>query len=436
MAKSACGSTKDSSNGRFPTIATSAEVFPDGSAIELVSPDGENLALLHYTGESTKMTQEVRCAGRLYRPIELHASIKRAIHLPRGIADAVTPAAMFHELAALYQDHIGMPEAEAFLVAAWTVTTWFADFLPSPPPLIVSGSNLSQAVKLFSLARCTVRRGLILGDFSRRALGSLPMEIRPTIMLAQANFSDKVWAMLTASNYQSSFIPGRQGTVLNVACSKALFAGTNGNSRNTENSIQVTLLPARSSPTLLDDGEQERIADRFQAQLLRYRLDHVRKLRVQAARNSGSSKEGTKTSSGDLAGSLKLCMPDEAGVRQNLATVLEYQEQDRRRRISCDVNAVIVEVLWAELQDPDADIGVSRVADCTNSILHSRGETRVYSAEEIGWKLRQMGIVRHPGRTCNSVRFSRETWQCVHELARVFGLSLRPHATCICCSQS
>ena len=437
MTKSARASTNDSSSRSVPAIATSAEVFPDGSAIELVSADSENLALLHYTGKSVTIAQDVRCAGRVYRPIELHPSIKRAIRLPGGIADSVVPAATFRELAALHQDHIALPEHQAFLAAVWAVTTWFADFLPSPPPLIVSGGDLSQAIKLFSLAQCIVRRGIILGDFSRQALGSLPMEIRPTIMLAQAELSDKVWSLWSASNFRNTFIAGRRGTVLNVACSKALFAGTSGNSRRTGNSIHLTLLPTRSGLASLSDREQEEIAAQFQPQLLRYRLEHLGIVRGQPVGESSFAKGEAKFSTGDLVGSLRLCVPDEPVIAHGLATVLDEDEQDRQRRLSCDVQAVVVEVLWAELQDSDADIGVARVADFTNSMLQSRGEQRVYSAEEIGWQLRRMGIVRHFGRDCNSVRFSRDTWLRIHELARVFGLTLRPHGNkCFCCSQS
>jgi hypothetical protein len=167
------------------TITTSSEIFPDGSFIELVgSADGENLALLHWNGQCASIAPEIRHAGRVYKPVELDASIRRAIRLASGVADYIAPGALFRELADLFQQYIGVPETEAFLIAAWNVTSWFSDCLPSPPPLVVSGPDLSHAIKLFRLNRSLCRRGLILAGITRSALGWLPMELRPTMMIA------------------------------------------------------------------------------------------------------------------------------------------------------------------------------------------------------------------------------------------------------------
>ena len=432
MAKSARGSTTESFTGYVPTVATSAEVFADGSAIELVSSaDDESLALLHWSGDRTIIAKEIRRDGILYKPVDLHPSFRRAIRIPCGIADVVVPGPLFRELAELSREYVGVSETEALKIAAWNVTSWFPDLLPNPPALVVSGEELSQAMKLFRLNQCQCRRGIIVADIDRRALASLPMELRPTVMIAKPELSDRFWSLWNAATYRGSFIPGPRGTVLDVVCSKALFTGTNGVSRWADNAIHVVLPPTRSNLPPLDERQQKTIGDKYLPQLLRYRLEHL-----QIVRETSPAGKESDFPTGDLASNLRLCMPDEPGLTQDLGTLLREEEGDRLDRLSFDPNAVMIEVLWSKVQDPRGSITVAKLADTVNALLLSRGANRVYSPEEIGWKRRQLGIARGKGPDANSIRFSPETSKRVHELARLFGLDLPPHPdTCIFCGK-
>ena len=432
MAKSARGSTKDSFTDYMITVATSAEVFPDGSAVELVSSaDDEGLALLHWSDDRAAIAKEIRRNGILYKPVELHPSFRRAIRIPSGIADAVVPGPLFRELSELAWEYIGVSETEALKIAVWNVTTWFPDLLQNPPALVVSGQELPQAMKLFRLNQCLCRRGIILADIDRRALASLPMELRPTVMIAKPELSDRFWSLWSAATYRGSFIPGPRGTVLDVVCSKALFTGTNGVSRWSDNAIHVVLPPTRSDLAPLDDRQQKQIADRYLPQLLRYRLEHL-----QMMRQTSSPGKKSDFPTGDLATNLSLCMPDEPGITQNLDILLREQEDDRLQRLSLDPASAMIEVLWGKLPDPRGCITMAKLADTVNALLLSRGANRVYSPEEIGWKRRQLGIARGKGSDANLVRFSPETSKRIHELVRLFGLDLPPHpVSCMFCTK-
>ena len=406
-------------------------MFPDGSSIELVSStDGEALLLLHCTGERTEIAREIRSGGHVYQPLELHSSLRRALRFPSRIADLVDAAALFRELVDLQREYCGLSATGAFSAAAWDFTSWFADILPSPPPLVVSGDDLSHAHTFFGLNRCFCRRGLILGDFSRQALMSLPTELRLTLMIGQSDLPKKIWSLCNASNYRNTFISGQRGTVLDVACSKAFFVGTNANLYSIDHAIRVSLPSAPSNLARLDERRQKQIADEFQPRMLRHRVDFLRGLRESISANA---EAGFST---DFAGTLKLCLPAESAVSEGVDRLLNQEQEDCARRLACDLGAVIVKVLWTKLQDPRADVSVSRIAEFCNAILRSRGETREYNAVELGCKLREMGIPRHFGRNFNSVRFSQEIWRKVHELAQLFGLRLPPHPNnCIQCVQ-
>jgi hypothetical protein len=416
----------------MPTVTTSSEVFPDGSAIELVgSASGDDLALLHWDGERAYIAPQIPYGGRFYRPPEVHASIRRAIRLPSTVMDYGTAGALFRELTGLYEYYVGLRTIEASPIAFWTISSWFADSLPSPPDLAVSGSDLSRAITLFRLNCCVCRRGLILAEMTRSAFGSLPMELRPTLMIAQPDLPRRIWSLWSASNYRGAFIPDRRGTVVDAVCSKAIFTGMNGTSRWNEQTIHLTLAPAPSNLPRLDDREQKMIADKFLPMQLKYRFDHLH-----SARESRFPDSHVESTTDELARNLKLCVPDDPELMQGLVTLLDAQRQERVQRRLYDPNLAIVEVLWTELQDPQVEISISHLTDLTNALLHSCGANCLYSAEEVGWKLRQLEIPRHKGRDHMTVRFSQETSQRVHYLAQTFGLALPPHPnTCIHCAK-
>lgn len=66
---------------------------------------------------------------------------------------------------------------------------------------------------------------------------------------------------------------------------------------------------------------------------------------------------------------------------------------------------------------------VNELAKYVNVLLRSRGETIEYSPEEIGWKLRTLGINKHSSRAGRQILFGRDTSQGVHRLARAYDLS-------------
>ena len=81
---------------------------------------------------------------------------------------------------------------------------------------------------------------------------------------------------------------------------------------------------------------------------------------------------------------------------------------------------------------------VDELAKDVNALLRSRGEILEYSAEEIGWKLKDLNIPRHTSSSGRQVLLGRETSQRVHRLAQVYDLpcSHRIEPDCPDCNQA
>jgi hypothetical protein len=434
LAKATRRPGENNSGTKNQILPTSGEIFPDGPVIELVSTgsaNGNKPALLFWDGDKAVVAPQAEYAGHVYQPLDLHPTIWSATRLPHAAIGYGATGAFFKKVANLFERYIGFSTPEAVLVAIWNGTTWLSDRLSSPPALVVSGPDISHAITFFRLLGCVCRHPLMLAEITRSAFGSLPMALKPTVMVSQPDLPPRVWSLWCGSNYRGIFIPGRAGNVLDVVCSKVAFTGMNGASHVCgDQALHLALPPAHRDLPQLDDLGQEKIANQFQPRLLMYRLRHI-----QRVRESYSAPWPVTFPTLELARNLMACVPDEPELAQSVIPLLESQVQDVLASRACDPNAAIIEVIWILLHRGTSEASTSRVRELVNALLRSRGESREYSAVEIGWKLRGLGIPRHRSPKSMLVQFSRESSRRVHLLARGFGLKLAPHPeTCADCA--
>ena len=98
------------------------------------------------------------------------------------------------------------------------------------------------------------------------------------------------------------------------------------------------------------------------------------------------------------------------------------------------MSVVVVEVIWAASHEAN-EITITEVAERTNALLRARGETLVYSAVEIGWQLKNLGVDRHRNGGGMVIQFSTANSLLIHRLAQRLGLKLSPSIGCANCGQ-
>jgi hypothetical protein len=431
LTKKAVGTNKENSEKGSRIVITSGEIFPDSTLIELIAPShAEGLILLYWNGQSALVAPEIDLHGRSHRPADLDPSIRKNMPLPDAPVEYGNRKTFFQRIADMCQSYIGFDEAQAKLLALWIFSTWFADCLPTAPTLLVSGRDTGHIITFFRLLQCLCRRPLMLGDISPKSLlGTLPMSLHPTLILNQPELPPKTIALLCNSNHRGLVVPGKNGKVLDICCSKAVFLKMNGSSQEWgDQVVHVTLPPSNADLQPLDDRERERITKEFQPRFLMYRLHTVHT--VLAATADSPAFAGV-----ELARNLLACVPDETEVAETAVPLLQAQHQDFIAQRACNLTSAVLEVLWVKLHDVTQEISVGRVADLTNAFLRNRGENLEYSPGKVGWKLRQLKIPRAKGHGCNTVQFSVEVSRRVHQLVRERGLdlALRPE-TCPECA--
>jgi hypothetical protein len=418
--------TMSRTSDRDGIVRTSGEIFADGSMIELVSSATDNqLDLLFWHKHRKIIAPQIDYRDRVYQAPDVNDTLRRAIRLPTHAADYGTTKKFFAEIRILFERYVGLTLLESSLMSAWVCSTWFPDCASSPPTLMLSGSEIGAAITFFRLLSCLCRRSLILADVNRTGFLSL-MPLQPTLLISQPSGSLKMLNLWETSNYRGVHVVGSGGKVHNVAGSKAIFLGM-AETSNTD-AIHLALRGQHPLPPL-DEHSQAEIANRLLPQLLMYRLCNFRRIR-----ESCCDVRKANFPNGELAHNLTTCIQGEPEIAQAIASILQRQDQDAQGQRGCDVNLAILEVIWAPLHDTK-EIAVNRIAEWTNALLRCRGEVLEYSAVEIGWRLKNLGLYRHRNGAGMVLRFSGEHCRIVHQLTRRFALSLSLVTDCPNCVQ-
>jgi hypothetical protein len=407
-------------------IVTASEIFPDG-IIDLVLRDiRTGPELLLWAREKWVIAPEIKHEGSTYRVPSLHPSIVKATRLASGISDYGTTQQLIESLNGLLREFIGILEPRVHVLVLWILSTWVADCLPCPPCLAVSGFDMGLAVKLFLLLKSLVRRPLLMTEVSRGSFCSLMTPLHPTLLLNQPGLSWKVREFLRTSNFAGLVVPGSGGVVGDVSGPKAIFIESDlllG--AWSESTLHFTLLPARDALPPLDAGTQSLIADEYLPKLMLYGLRNVSKMNEWIP-----SKDPSRPINADL---WRACISDVPEFEQTVLPLLEAQREDGLSRAALDPDRAIVEVIWSPIHQ-NVDLTPTKIADLLNALLRCRGEIREYTAEEVGWKLRHLGLYRQRGSGGMVLRACGENRQRTHLLARRFGLDLPAVEGCPDCA--
>ncbi len=431
-------STKARNNGKRESseaniFITGGEAFCDGMMIELIS-GGSALNkpnLLLWNGRKATVGPRVGNGGRIYEAAELSLSLLRAMRLPSQCTDYGSARDLFVAITELFEHHIDLPERDSSLLACFSMGTWLADRLPTAPSLTISGPDPELGIDVLRLLNCVCRHPLMLAEVTPSGLRSLPMELSLTLLLDQPRLRPDVQRLLRASSYRGLYLPVNRGSVADLYGPKAIFCGNDAAVDFVDGGgIHIFLSPCKSQPSELDAQVQNEIANHFQPRLLTYRLKNFEKVRQ-------SQVEVSKLTftTGRLARTLAMCFPEDLELAGDIVHLLQPQDEDVRLQRANSIECAIVEVLLGFVHEQKLSVmKVGDLADLVNCLLESRGEILAYRAEEVGWKLKGLGVMRHRTSAGSQIQFDRQTSHQVHRLARAYGLALSCIETCRECA--
>jgi hypothetical protein len=403
-------------------VYTAGEVFPDGATLELVlPPSSKTLALLFSDGDRTSISGSIQYRGVTYRPCNVGPGTMTAIRFPPGAQDYPSARDLFRRLADLVGMFTGLQTREQSLRAHFARSSWFPEAVPHVPTISLRGSP-TDARQLLRLLSSVCRHGLFVTELTAQSLCGLPMQLKPTLLIDQLRFGGRLRGLLGGSNQPGTYVPeGKE--FLDLSFFKAISYAANDLDREAmQGALEITISPGMRGLPILDQREMARIAVDLQPQLLRYRIRNY--LRVET---SDFDLPDFTSEMRALARGLGTSIVDDPELANELKALLVPADEDQRahhsQRPEVAIIFAIINLVHRRQQDA---IQVRDLARYTNAVLRAKGEILEFSPEEIGCRLRAIGLFTTRNAAGKAVRLDRQTSKRAHELALQYEIPMPP----------
>jgi hypothetical protein len=401
-------------------ILTTAEILSDDTILELVRVHEQSMLHVWRNGKARLATQ-YEIAGTIYEPLPLDASLLAAIRFPSGSASYGSIGQLFESIVSALARFSGLPSQDLTAAAYWVLASWFTECLPMSPTLLVSGPSPAGVCKFLRLLSCLCRRGIVLTEVSAGGFLSLPIYLRPTLLLQQPRVDRRTRGLLRAAG-GSNYVPSR-GKLLDLGCARAISSEQDDLDADLrEGCVTVSLFPSAAELPVFDKSEEDKLAAELQPRLLRFRCKNFRKV----AASRFDMPEFT-TGMRELARSLGAPVLGDPNLEAGIIALLSAQDADFRATLATRPEvAVIISLLALIHERKDARISVTSLTSFANAALRASGEIREYSPLEIGRLLSRLSIPRMRIASGMVIDFTRDVSRRVHQLKRRFGVVTTP----------
>ena len=401
-------------------IATSGEVFSDGSTIELIGDfHYGNPGLMLWDGGKETIGSVVEYKQRLYKSAPIKSSILQELTLPTRSCAHGTTREFLAEICRLISNFSGLPEKAAFLTGRIVLCSALIDALPMAPTLTITGPDPARGNQLLALLRCICRHSLPLTGVTPAEFCSLANGPRFTYLISQSSISDKLKKLLDDASSRDRKIPFRGGLLDLFGVRVIHCDSTLGSDSWPLQSIQVSMIPTGAELPAFDLETQCEIKKEFQAKLLSFRranLGTARRLEFDVSRFTFELR--------DLARSIAVATPDDTTLQADVLYLLREEDAEIRDQRWLGLAGIATEtilVAWSE--SPGGSFYISELAVSAQELFRRRGQEMKIDPGLFGKILRQLGFTTEPrDARGKKLKVTEAIYARARQLARDFGV--------------
>ena len=352
--------------------------FPDGTLVELVkSPSqfGRPQFLIWNAGQA-KVEEFFHYGGSQFVPPSMDLSLLRATRLPTGVTPCGNAAELLLEIAQCISEYIELAPEHLRLVSHFVLCTWFQDRLSIAPYLWVIGPYSAGKTRLLSLLHAFCRRAVMASDISVAALYSVPSVIMPTLLIDEFETGSRVGdrdrlRLLRSGSARDGHVM-RGSKVHDTYCAKVVASRQEpSDTALASRAIFIPMLPTRKALPCLDTAALQHIADRFQPQLLNYRLKYYSQVttgdRPQVAEFAPRMR--------DLALALAAPVLGDPQLEAQLFGDLAGQDKEAKLARYGEPEWAVATALYLECHVTRGTLTAGSLASTVNDMLLGNGET-------------------------------------------------------------
>jgi hypothetical protein len=409
---------------------TSGEVFADGTQLFLLRSGPSAAQLFVWSNEAATAVSSYSHNGQIYQPLLIDLPRPECLRLPSTIRPCESLKSVLTDMVRVLMEHTTLKNSAAWMLASFSVATWFADCFDIAPSVILVGQAAGELAMLLQLLSCFCRHSYIIAEPSAANLLGLPLAWHPTVLISYAEGPSKsVQAILSAASCRGLLIP-RQDNKLADLFGMKILAGPDVVDLN-----YALCLPVpprhRGSPLAWNDELLHSVAEQFQAQLLDYRLRQY-----QVVSNSTWDIPEFGSPNREIARSLGRCLVSDE-LRKELVHLLRWHDQESRAQASIGERSVLIEGLLAACHDKNKDsVYVGEMTKIVTAIFEARGEKPTATPRGIGALLKTLGLqTQRLGKAGRGLLLREATRENIHRLAleyRVPSIQDGVQRCCLC----
>ena len=350
-------------------------------------------------------------------------SVRKAIRFPHGAKAFGSTRKLLRRIQDLLEQRAGLTQPDSAVITAWVASSWFSNCLSSLPSLLISGPDREHAVTVFRMLQCLCRHAVLLGELDRNAL-LLFASLDATLLINQPGLPTRMRKLLSNTNFNGVHLVAN-GKVCTLTGSKALFLGMEATQGMKDYTSHFR--PHLATCLAWTSRNNRRLPTKSN---LRCSCTVCKTLIMSAGftNNRASTAGGT-----EIARSLTASVLGDVDVLAAITARLRRWGDDAMAQRGNDVHLAVIEVAWGPAHE-QREIAVSRLTELTNTLLRCRGETLVYNAAEIGWKLKGLGFPRHRNGSGMVLKFSQQNQSLLHHCAVRWSLKVPSYVECALCS--
>jgi hypothetical protein len=420
-----------------PGRPTHFQAFSDGTLIETVRDPvrAETFRLLIWRGQKAIVADQFEYGCELYLPGVIDPGLAKNLRLPSGIGLYRQPRDLLAEMFATLHPYVDLADEDLHIICVFVLISWFPDCLPNAPYLWLVGPLGSGKTTLLKLLQALCRRAFLIGDLTPASLYQLPSLLSPTLIIDENDLGDsqisrQTQRILRIGNSQGTSVI-RNGRAFDPYCVKVLASRQPPpDAALGSRSIIIGMLPSRRPLMGLDDVTRDRIAEKFQRELLMFRLQNFHSLHTSL--DFSSRTQDLTPRIRDIAHALARPLLGDVELETDLISMLEQQDRDARIQRTLEPEWLVLEALFSLCHPrPRGDglvpkatgILVGGIADQVNQAMADRGEDVRLSAKKTGLILRALGFrTKSLGKLGRGLELTAVVREHVHRLSERFGL--------------
>jgi hypothetical protein len=347
----------------------------------------------------------------LYTPAPIPDGLARAIRFPVPSQAFGTPTQLFGSMSQFFEKYASLRSGTVEILVAFAVASWFVDCFPVTPTLQLLGPHFEtgRALRLLS---CLCRRPILLGDLDVGAISTLPSNLDPTLLLKQEKIGRRLTQVLHASS-DRHFVIARGRGAIHAYGAKAIASAFEPSERLI---VQLSLTPMQELRSILTVADEKRIANDFQAKLLRYRLVNRRDMsdvQIDVGDFVSAMRDEVRAWLAPISNCPELC--------QAVRTFLLQLSRDSEKEMITDDRCVVAEAALVFCHTANIDhFLIAELAGAVNDLLIGRHEDRTLSSKKVGTLLRTLGITAQRMVKGYTVFLTDDVRKEIHQIASAY----------------